>query len=183
MRPGPNEVLHFSEDPTIREFVPRRASTQRVDTVHVWAVDAFHAPSYWFPRQCPRAMAWSTDASSDEDVARLLGAGGERVHAIEYGWLEAVRSVRLYAYRFDASLFRAHGEHRHACVCDDRVRPLGPAEEVGDVLALHDAADIELRVMNNLWPFWQVVVDSTLGYSGIRMANARPHPIQTTFEL
>lgn len=183
MRPGPNEVMHFSEDPTIREFVPRKSATQQVDTVHVWAVDASHSPSYWFPRECPRAMAWSTDASSGDDIARLLGAGGARVHAVEYGWLDAFRATRLYAYRFHASPFRPLGEHGSSQICDDRVRPLGPPEEVSDLFALHDAAGIELRVMNNLWPFWRTVVDSTLGYSGIRLANARSHPLQTTFEF
>jgi hypothetical protein len=183
MRPGPGEVLHFSEDPTIREFVPRRGATQQIDTVHVWAVDEFHAPSYWFPRQCPRAMAWPTPMSDTGDVERLLGPGGERVHAIEDRWLATLRTTRMYAYRFDAIQFRPVSEDGHAQVCDEPIRPLGPPEEIGDLLAAHSAAGIELRVLHNLWPFWRRVVDSTLGYSGIRLANARTHPIQATFTL
>ena len=58
MRPEPGQVLHFSEDPTITRFVPHVAATARQPEAYVWAVDSDHAPSYWFPRQCPRAMAW-----------------------------------------------------------------------------------------------------------------------------
>ena len=54
--------------------------------------------------------------------------------------------------------------------------PLGPAEPVGDLLELHAAAGIQLRVLDNLWPFWDAVISSTLGFSAIRMRNARPRP-------
>jgi hypothetical protein len=57
MRPAAGEVLHFSEDPSIARFVPHVAATAREPKPYVWAVDAEQAPSYWFPRQCPRAMA------------------------------------------------------------------------------------------------------------------------------
>jgi hypothetical protein len=166
--------MHFSEDPSIREFVPRRAPTQQIDTVHVWAVDMFHAPSYWFPRQCPRAMAWRLPTTGLDDAERLLGPERDRVHAIEYSWLDQLRAATLFAYRFDASLFRPVAADKHAHVCDHPVRPLGPAEEVGDLLALHQAAGIELRVVNNLWPYLTAVTRSTLGFSGIRLANAHP---------
>lgn len=50
-----------------------------------------------------------------------------------------------------------------------------PPERVGDLFALHEHAGIELRVLNNLWPFWDVVTTTTLGFSAIRMVNARGH--------
>ena len=89
MRPAPGEVLHFSEDPTIEHFIPRDS--------YVWAVDADHSPAYWFPRDCPRAMAWTVPATTAADRDRIIGAGGgDRVHAIEYRWLDALRTTRLY---------------------------------------------------------------------------------------
>ena len=57
MRPARGQVLHFSEDPTITVFEPHVARTARLPDAYVWAVDGAQAPSYWFPRQCPRAMA------------------------------------------------------------------------------------------------------------------------------
>ncbi|BDH55707.1 hypothetical protein MTP03_06460 [Tsukamurella sp. PLM1] len=138
----------------------------------VWAVDERHAPDYWFPRQCPRAMAWRTDASSDADVAALL-TGADRVHMIEYGWLEAFLTAEVYAYRFDAEQFTPFGDDGHAMVATVEVVPLGPPEPVGALAALHDAARIELRVVPSLEPWWDRVVTSSLGWSGIRLRNRR----------
>jgi hypothetical protein len=173
MRPRPGEVLHFSEDPTITLFEPHVAATARQREAYVWAVDGRNAPSYWFPRQCPRAMAWTSPATLDLDRDRIIGAGGgERVHAIEYGWLDALRTTTLFAYRFDADRFRPLGEA--ALVSTEPVTPLGPPEPVGDLLARHAEAGIQLRVLPNLWEFWDQVIVSTLDFSGIRLHNAVP---------
>ncbi|MBM2622535.1 hypothetical protein JIG36_44240 [Actinoplanes sp. LDG1-06] len=177
MRPEAGEVLHFSEDPTIDRFVPHVAPTSTEKEAYVWAVGHDRAPDYWFPRQCPRAMAWVADGTSDEDRDRIVGAGcGVRVHAVEYGWLESIRTTTLYAYRLPADRFRPIGAGSHAMVATEVVEPLGPAVPVGDLLAHHAAAGIQLRVLDNLWPFWDEVVESTLGFSGIRLRNARPRP-------
>jgi Family of unknown function (DUF6886) len=176
MRPAPGEVLHFSEDPAISRFVPHVAPTSDRPEPYVWAVDAARAPDYWFPRACPRALAWVQPGSTDADRDRIIGAGsGDRVHAVEYGWLEAMRTVRLFAYRLPADRFRpVGGPAPHAHVAEAPVEPLGPAEPVGDLLALHAAAGIQLRLLPTLGPFWREVVASTLGFSGIRLGNAAP---------
>ena len=169
-------MLHFSEDPTITRFVPHVAATAQRSAAYVWAVDAVLAPSYWFPRQCPRAMAWSVPGTTPEDRDRIVGAGcGDRVHAIEYGWLEAMRTVRLYAYRRPAERFRpfATGADSHAHVAVEAVEPLGPAEPVGDLFALHAEAGIQLRVLPGLRAYWAAVTASSLAFSGIRLRNAR----------
>ncbi|WP_346133589.1 DUF6886 family protein [Lentzea roselyniae] len=177
MRPEPGEVLHFSEDPAITRFVPHRAATARQPEEYVWAVGFDRCPDYWFPRQCPRAMAWVVPSSSDEDRERIIGPGcGKRVHAVEYGWLERMRTVSLYAYRLPADVFRPFGDA--AVVAVEPVTPLGPAEPVGDLFELHEEAGIALRVLPNLWPFWDAVVPSTLGWSGIRLGNALPRSVE-----
>ncbi|MFI2232698.1 DUF6886 family protein [Nocardia testacea] len=175
MRPGPGEVLHFSEDPTITRFIPHTAATARQPEPYVWAVDAARAPDYWFPRQCPRAMGWVTPETTDEDRTRLLGpGGGDRVHAIEYRWLDNLRTVRLYGYRLPAAAFRPFGAPvSHAHVCTGEVEPLAPPEPVGDLLRLHEEAGIQLRVLPELTTFWQALTTSTMGFSGIRLRNAR----------
>ncbi len=209
MRPEPGQVLHFSEDPTITVFKPHVARTAREPDPYVWAVTWSRAPDYWFPRQCPRAMAWTAPWTTAEDARAFLGpgsaegvqgvrgaegvqgAGGvegaegaehaqgvQRVHAVEYGWLDAMREATLYAYRFAAEDFQPIGDPKspHAMVSDHEVAPLAPPERVGDLFALHDEAGIELRVLPNLWPFWDGVIASTLDFSGIRLHNARPRP-------
>lgn len=166
-----DEVLHFSEDPTITHFAPHVAATARQREPYVWAVTAEQAPSYWFPRDCPRIMAWSRSGTTAADRERILGPGGsERMHAIEYGWLQRFLSVRLYYYRLPAGAFRPFEDH--AMVAAEPVDPLGPAEPAGDLLALHAAAGIELRLLPNLWPLVDAVQVSSLRFSGIRLRNA-----------
>jgi hypothetical protein len=174
MRPEPGQVLHFSEDPAIRRFVPHVAATAQQPEAYVWAVDSERAPDYWFPRQCPRAMAWVTPETTGEDRERIVGpGGGTRVHAVEYGWLERMRTVELYAYRFSAVDFTPFGKPEpHAHVAVVPVTPLAPPERVGDLFALHEEAGIQLRVLNRLLPFWERVIASSLGFSGIRLGNA-----------
>lgn len=178
MRPEPDQVLHFSEDPTITRFVPHVAAGAQQPEAYVWAVDAERAPDYWFPRDCPRAMAWVTPSTTDTDRERIFGpGGGDRVHAIEYSWLNALQTVELFAYRLPATPFKPFGTSvPHAHVATQPVEPLGPAEPVGDLLRLHEQAGIQLRVLPNLWPFWDRVTTSTLGFSGIRLRNGRPRP-------
>lgn len=176
MRPDPGQVLHFSEDATITAFEPHVAATARQDDAFVWAVDAVQAPGYWFPRRCPRAMAWRTPDTTDADADAVLGRGcGSRVHAVEYAWLDRIRDVTLFAYRLPAATFRPFGEPEpHAWVSTATVRPLAAPEPVGDLLALHERDGIQLRLLPRLDAFWAAVTTSTLGFSGIRLRNARP---------
>ena len=178
MLPAPGQVLHFSEDPRITRFAPHVAATAQQPEAYVWAVDHARAPDYWFPRECPRAMVWTTETSSAADRERILGpGGGQRLHAVEYRWLEPMRKVRLFAYRLPAPLFRPFGTPvPHAMVATVPVEPIGPPEPVGDLFELHEAAGIQLRVLPNLWPLWDAVVASTLGFSGIRLRHAAPRP-------
>jgi len=181
MRPAAGTVLHFSEDPTITRFVPHVAATAQRPEAFVWAVDDVNAPSYWFPRDCPRAMAWDTPTATAGDRERVLGpGGGTRVHAVEYEWLERIRTVTLFAYRLPAGDFAPLDDRLHTFVATHAVEPLGPPEPVGDLLGLHAEAGIQLRVLDNLWAFWDFVVASTLGYSGIRLANATPRTVVQT---
>lgn len=176
-RDGRAEVLHFSEDPGIDRFEPHRARTAADPRALVWAVEPRRAPDYWFPRQCPRAMAWTTGGTTADDARRVLGpGGGDRVHAVEHRWLRRIAAAQVFVYRLPADTFEPVGAEPdpHAVVSTVAVEPLGPAEPVGDLLALHARAGIQLRVLPELGAFWRDVVGSTLGFSGIRLGNATP---------
>jgi hypothetical protein len=140
----------------------------------VWAIDEEHAPSYWFPRDCPRACCWAGQQPIPPAGAVLLGLGGtRRLHAIEAGWLERVRACRLYAYEFDPPGFKLKNGEAGYWVAQTEVEPISIAA-VGDLLARHVEARIELRIVANLWPLIDVVVASGLEFSIIRKANALP---------
>jgi hypothetical protein len=156
--PRPGELLHFSEDPSIRQFVPHVAATAREPEAYVWTVDALNSPCYWFPRQCPRVCSWAQ--------------GAPRVHAVEEAWLAAMAATTLYAYRFAAEDFEPFGERPHAHVATHPVGPLGPPAEVGDLVRLHEEHGIELLVLPELDGHFARVREAGLEFSGIRMGNA-----------
>jgi hypothetical protein len=163
------QLFHFSEDPTIAEFVPRPS---RLGEPLVWAIDAWHARFYWLPRDCPRVCFWASARTSAADRERWWGsATGQMVVAVEAGWLERIRACRLYRYRFDGAPFASlndAGMH----VSRSTVRPLA-VEPVGDLLAALVAGDVELRICQSLVPLGKAVIATSLEFSLIRMRNAR----------
>jgi hypothetical protein len=168
---GPFALWHFSEDPSLGVFHPRPS-----DPPLVWAVDTRHAPMFWFPRDCPRGCIWPGPATSPEDRERFFGqTAAQRVHVIEAAWLAPMRACRLFAYRFPTEPFRPHDEVGGYWVTSEVVEATERVE-VGDLLARHAEAGIELRITPSIWPFWRRVVASTLEFSGSRLRNAAPHP-------
>jgi len=158
-----------SEDPTLLRFEPHLRPGHDADEPLVWAIDTRHLPLYWFPRDCPRATFWAHEHTSDDDIAQFLdGDGGRRVHVIESAWLERMRTTRLFAYRMPDATFERHDRF---WVSRAVVEPL-ELVEVGDLLALHACAEIELRIAPALLDLWDRVVSSTLDFSGIRLRNA-----------
>jgi hypothetical protein len=175
---GPFALWHFSEDPTLERFDPHVPVTNPGETPAVWAIDNRHAPMFWFPRDCPRGCAWPVSTTSAEDRERFFGqSGADRIHVIESDWLEPVRSGSLVAYRLPTETFRPHPVVGGYWVSDQTVWA-AERSVVDDLLGRHARAGIELRVTPSLWPFWRRVVASTVGYSGHRLRNARPHPDQ-----
>ena len=160
---GPHALWHVSEDDSIRRFEPRDG--------RVWAIGTRLLPLYWFPRDCPRATFWAESETAEGDVERFLGGDrARRVHVVEPEWLERIRTQRVLAYRMPEETF-VENEDRFWISAD----PVEPVEvvELGDLVARHDAAGIELRTEEELLGFWDDVIASSLGYSGIRLRNAR----------
>jgi hypothetical protein len=170
MRP----LLHFSEDPKIEIFHPHVPASSPANPPMVWAVDEEHAPGFWFPRHAPRACCWSDGKPMTEIGRALLGLGAHvRMHAIEAAWLERMRACTMYMYRFDPAPFAVHNSDAGYYSTREPITPLS-VEPIGDLLALHAGADIELRIVPNLWPIIDAIVASGLEFSIIRKMNAQP---------
>lgn len=172
---GAFSLWHFSEDPDLGSFQPRLTPSNPAEPALVWAVDSRHAPTFWFPRDCPRGCIWPVSTTTGADRERFFGqAGTGRVHVIESGWLDRVLACRLYAYRLPTGPFRPHATGGY-WVSD---QPVAATERVtlDGLLARHARAGIEVRVTPSLWPFWRRVVNSTVEFSGSRLRNTAPHP-------
>ena len=164
-------LWHASEDPSIELFSPHRAPTALTDEELVWAIDDEHVPSYWFPRDCPRATFWAGPETTPSDAGLLHGA--PRVHAIEWAWLERFRKARVFLYRLPPEPFEPRDDTAGYWVARQPVEPIDRVE-LTDLVASHAEAGIELRLVTNLWPLWNRVIASTLEFSGIRLRNAAP---------
>jgi hypothetical protein len=169
---GPHALWHVSENPAIERFEPHVSETAEEPEPLVWAIDTRHLPLYWFPRQCPRGTFWADPSTDPVEAARLLG-GATRVHAIEEGWLERLRTTAVFAYQLPDASFEPHPEVGGYWVARSAVEP-ADVQPLGDLAARHEHAEIELRVLPNLWPLWNEVVASKLEFSGMRLRNALP---------
>ncbi|HEY3461845.1 MAG TPA: hypothetical protein VGK62_00140 [Gaiellaceae bacterium] len=164
-----SELWHVSKDPAIEVFHPQRNEQHALDEPLVWAVDTHYSWLYWFPRDCPRACFEANEDTTGEDVERWLdGDRARRVAVIESGWLDRFRSAQVYAYRLPDETFEPWDKF---FVSRETVVPVGRAE-LGDLLARHADAGVELRIAPTLYPLWDRIVETTLDFSGIRLRNA-----------
>jgi hypothetical protein len=85
------------------------AVTAQQPEAYVWAGGAERAPDCWFPASARVRWRGRRRRRPRRTVRGSCVRRRGRVHAIEYSWLEALRSARLFAYRFDASAFRPFG--------------------------------------------------------------------------
>jgi hypothetical protein len=158
---GAHALWHVSEEARIARFEPRDG--------RVWAIDTRHLPLYWFPRDCPRATFWAVDETTDDDADRFLGGDRtRRVHVIEPGWLERMRAAQLHVYRLPDATFEPEDRY---WISQATVEPL-ECSACSDLMGLHAAAEIELRIAPKLLELWERVTASTLDFSGIRLRNA-----------
>jgi hypothetical protein len=171
--PAVPQLFHFSENPAISVFRPRSAPVLGGESL-VWAIDLEHSPSYWFPRDCPRACCWVGESPIRHSLLDLPGiADLQRLHVIEEEWLDRMLTCRLYAYEFDPEGFESRVAEAGYWASPDAVIPLAVAP-AGDLVSRHVESGIELRAVPNLWPWIDAIVDSGLEFSIIRKANARP---------
>ncbi len=169
----PDRLYHFSEDPSIERFVPHVPVTNPHQPPSVWAIDEVHAPLYWFPRDCPRVTAWPRDGVERGEFEAAFCTGASRVHVIESSWLDALRTAALYRYTLPGTSFVPWAEASGQWVSAVDVAPLD-VQPLGDLLALHATAGIELRIVPDLWPIHDLAISDRWDFSIVRMRNARP---------
>lgn len=167
------ELFHFSHDPRIERFTPHVPATNPDQPPAVWAIDADHAPLYWFPRDCPRVAAWPRNTMERALFREAFCTVAERVHAIELGWLARLASAELYRYRLDAATFRPWGEASGQWVSDVVVEPID-VERIDDLIGCHVDAGIELRAVPNLWRLRDLAMRGPWDFSIVRFQQVLP---------
>lgn len=165
-------LYHFSEEPDILRFVPRAPTYRPEQPAMVWTIDAFHAPHYFFPRNCPRICIWTNEQTTASDRERFFGlTSASRVIAVEAGWLDRIRGTALYRYSFREENFSLYEASAGYYTCPYTVEPAA-VEPMGDLLHRLSACEIELRITPSLKPLRDAVLASSVGFSMIRMMHA-----------
>ena len=164
-------LYHFSENPDIKRFEPRPPLAHPDAAPCVWAIDEHHAPLYYFPSDCPRAAFWPLP-TSDPDQVRVLfsDVSARMVIAIEQAWVDRLLSTKLYRYRMPSEIFIDCEDHG-VYVSREPVEPTA-CDLIDDPLKWLARDNVELRLCPSLVPLAELLLDSTLHYSLIRMRNA-----------
>jgi hypothetical protein len=171
-------LQHFSDRPDIEVFHPHVAKTSRNQAeAFVWAIDDWHAPMYYVPRDCPRACFWVGERTSAHDRERWLNGLAPRfVMVVEATWIERINRAQLFRYVMPESSFVPTDDDSGHFVSRDSIRPLR-VEAISDLIGAILAADVELRIVERIGPMWRRVHQaSTLHFSGTRLRNALGYP-------
>lgn len=166
-------VYHFSEDGSIEHFVPRPAPSNPRSAPGVTAVDPEHAPLYWFPRRCPRVSVWANDADQQLRLTEKFGTQASRICAFETGWLDRMRACRLYRYEFDSETFRPEDAASPGHVVSPVTLVPLRVQAVDDLLGLHAATNVELRITPRLGSLVDQILGSGLPFGYVRLRDAR----------
>jgi hypothetical protein len=167
-----DEVYHYSEDGTIRRFAPHVPQSNPGHPASVWAIDAAHSPLYWFPRYCPRISVWARDDGEQARLTELFQSEATRIVAAETDWMERVRDGKLYRYVLDAGDFQPWQEADGQYITDQVAYPKR-VELLDDLLALHAAANVELRFTPRLGALMDRILESGLPFSFVRIRDAK----------
>jgi hypothetical protein len=169
----PERIYHVSEMPGIARFDPRPDTNGRD---FVWAIGESRLHNYLLPRDCPRVTYYAAATTTAADRRAFLSVSDEgSVVAIEQAWLPAVQSARLYVYEFASDAFELEDSIAAYYVSPGAATPIACGVIADPLLALFER-NVELRVLSLLWPLHDAVAASSLGFSIIRMRNAKPRP-------
>lgn len=169
-------LFHFSDDPTITDFVPRPVlvPSQRepgmewLNSPLVWAVEERVEFMYLFPRDCPRIVIWATETTSDADKAEWLG-GHRAVAYVERHRLAELEAAKIHRYELPAETFEDLDD---AGMWVSRVAvEVLCCETLFDLPSALAQRGVDLRVVDSLLPLMPVW-STTLHASGIRLRNA-----------
>ena len=168
-------LFHVSEEPDIREFVPRLPERKDLDPSVglVWAIDEEHLPNFLTPRNCPRVCYHIGVQTTAADRRRFFTSDAERYAVVlERGWYETMRDTALYLYEFSADDFVLQDAVAGYWVAKTVQKPIAKYE-LHDLIGEQIKRGVELRFVDSLFDIAQEVKESTLNWSLCRMAFAK----------
>ena len=168
----PAVVCHYSEDPDITEFTPHVPATNPTSAPLVWTIEPAYAPLYWFPRDCPRVTVWAHDGEQRDRLRAAWECVAGRLHFAGAGDEAWLRQTQLFEYSFAPDAFAPWPDAEGQWVAREIVQPVG-VRPIGDLVAAHATAGVELRFDVDLAARRAEVVASGLPFSIVRWSERR----------
>lgn len=168
-------LFHVSEEPDIVQFVPRLPTRKDLEpsTGLVWAINERCLPNFFTPRECPRITYHADEKTCANDIARLFSGHSRHAVCIEHAWHKAMLNTTLYVYEFDPANFNLQDDIAGYYISERTEAPIGKTR-IDDLYGALFARDVEVRLLDNLWPLEHVVKQSTLRWSICDFALAQP---------
>ena len=169
-------LWHASDQEDIQVFAPRPIPTAASGEPGgvVWAIDETRLVNYLLPRECPRVCFWRGPKTTDEDVARFLGATSHSI-VVEDRWMTEIRSSSIWLYELPRGHFKCLDENAGYYTSAVAVKPIRK-EHVNNLPVVISARGAELKATGRLLELAAAVESSSLAFSIIRLRNASHVP-------
>ena len=168
--------IHISEEPNIKEFVPRDSEIWPELGPVVWGLAEDKRINYLFPRECPRIIySYSPEVTATDANLFFPNTRSKTIITVENRWYERIKRATLYQYVFNAQGFELLDEIAGYYVSRDVVKPesVEVIEDVIDKILMHE---VDLRFTPDLHPLRDALVASSINrFSIIRFKNAIQH--------
>jgi hypothetical protein len=167
-------VYHISEEPEIKEFIPRKSELYIELPPVVWAIDEEHIVNYYFPRDCPRIIYRYTNNVVEEDKYKYFSnTVSETIITVENRWYKTIKNAILYKYIFEMKNFQLIDEIAGYYITEEKIIPKA-VEKIDNLMEELLIKNIELRFTPNIFPLRNTLIKSSINdYSIIRFRNAK----------
>lgn len=167
-------LFHISENPNIKIFKPR-ISPSHFDAIQaevVFAISEKLMHNYLLPRECPRIAFYAAENSSKEDIEKLIGTiTAPHVIVVESNWLRKIQMTTLFVYEMPVQSYTLLDECAGYYISDQITEPIS-VRPVYNILEELLKRNVELRFVPTLHSLANMVKNSTLKFSLIRMRNS-----------
>lgn len=169
------KLYHVSEESGLQVFIPRPSPQYYPDIIGdvVFAVNETMLHNYLLPRECPRVTYYAKTDSAYNDIKKFIGKSDKKyIIIIEPGWLEILKKTVLYLYEFDQGNFEILDEGAGYYISYKPEKPINIIK-VDDLSGEINNRNAELRTTDGLRQLTELVKNSTLQFSIIRLRNAK----------